>query len=36
MITTGLDKMINERDTLKTQIEDNIPRQVEDRNVMVH
>lgn len=28
--------MINERENLKTQIEDNIPRHVEDRNIMVH
>lgn len=34
--TTGLNKMINERENLKHQIEDNIPRHVTDRNIMVH
>lgn len=34
--TTGLNKMINERDNLKNQIEDNIPRHVTERNLMVH
>lgn len=28
--------MINERENLKSQIEDSIPRHVEDRNIMIH
>lgn len=33
---SGLNKMINEREHLIHQIEDNIPRSVEERNLMIH